>query len=60
VVFWIVTEINLVDGYGTDVSEECSVSIFTVDDGGSMLLRNVGIHLEVYTVSQSRDYNLLV
>jgi hypothetical protein len=59
-VFWFVTEIILVDGYGTDFSEGYSVSIFTADEEGSMLLLNVGIHLEVYKVSQSTDYNLLI
>jgi hypothetical protein len=50
VVFWCVTQINLVDGHGTDDSEGFAAYIFRADDGGIMLLRNVGIRLHGVTI----------
>jgi hypothetical protein len=48
-VFLVVTPCGLVD-----ISEERTVSIFSLEHGGSMLLRNVGIYLRVHTALQPR------
>jgi hypothetical protein len=37
----------------TNVSEEHTVSIWNPEDGGSMFFRNIGIHLQDYTVLQT-------
>jgi hypothetical protein len=51
-VFWVVTPCGLVGRYSTNVSEEYTASIFRVEDGGIMFLRNVGT-----TYKFTRRYN---
>jgi hypothetical protein len=53
----VVTPRNLVAG--TIFSEENPASIFNNVDGGSMH-RNVGIHIQDYTVSNHEDHNLIL
>lgn len=38
----------------TDVSEEHSATIFNPEEGGSMFLQNICIHLQDHTLSRSR------
>jgi hypothetical protein len=49
VIFWVV-----VVGVYSNVSEEHSVSVFRVEDGGSVFLRNVALIHEDHTVHQPR------
>jgi hypothetical protein len=48
-VFWVVTPCGLVDRYQHFIG-----TYFSPEDGGSMLLRNVGIYLQIYKVLQPR------
>jgi hypothetical protein len=42
---------------GTDVLEERPASICMAEDGGSMYLRNVGVHQQVHTAPQVKGHN---
>jgi hypothetical protein len=50
VVFWVVMLYGLVGGY------QCIRGI-SPEDGGSMLLQNIGIHLQVHMASLSEDHH---
>jgi hypothetical protein len=50
VVFWVETLYGLVGGY------QRSEEHYTPEDGGSMFLRNVCIHLQVHTASKPRGH----
>jgi hypothetical protein len=52
----VVTLCGLVSRYqDTNASEEYTLSIFTPEDGGSMLLRNVGIYFQVDSVLKKNN-----
>jgi hypothetical protein len=50
----VVLLLHMVMLTNTDVSEEHSASIFNPEEGGSMFLQNIYIHLQDCTLSQSR------
>jgi hypothetical protein len=54
-VFWGEKPCTMV---GINVSEEYTASIFRVEDGGNMLLRNIGNNLKNYMTSH--DFSMLL